>query len=54
MTAYPIFTRGKTLDESELATYSKEAPATLARHEAKVLAYYGAHEVWKELPRKTP
>ncbi len=44
MTAYLIFTRGKTLDESELATYSKEASATFARHEAKVLAFYGAHE----------
>ncbi len=44
MTTYVIFTRDKTLDQHELATYSKEAPATLAGHEAKVLALYGPHE----------
>jgi uncharacterized protein (DUF1330 family) len=44
MSAYLIFTRDKTLDEHELATYSKEAPATLAGHEVKSLAFYGAHE----------
>src|SRR5271157_3815201 len=44
MSAYLIFTRDKTLDERELATYSKEVPATLAGHEVKVLALYGPHE----------
>ena len=44
MSAYLVFTRDKTLDEQELATYLKEAPATLAGHEAKVLAFYGSHE----------
>lgn len=44
MSAYLIFTRDKTLDEHELATYSKEASATLAGHEVKPLAFYGAHE----------
>ena len=44
MSAYLIFTRDKTLDEHELATYSKDAPATLAGHEVKVLASYGPHE----------
>jgi uncharacterized protein (DUF1330 family) len=44
MTAYMIFTRDKMLDEHELATYSKEVPATLAGHQVKVLALYGAHE----------
>ena len=44
MSAYLVFTREKTLDEQELATYSKEASATLAGHAAKVLASYGAHE----------
>jgi len=44
MSAYLIFTRDKTLDEHELATYSKDAPATLAGHEGKVLALYGSHE----------
>jgi uncharacterized protein (DUF1330 family) len=44
MSAYLIFTRDKTLDEHELATDSKDSPATLARHEVKVLAFYGSHE----------
>jgi uncharacterized protein (DUF1330 family) len=44
MTAYMIFTRDKTLDQPELATYSEKAPATLSGHEVKVLAFYGAHE----------
>lgn len=44
MTAYLIFTREKTLDGQELATYSKSVPATLAGHEFKVLALYGKHE----------
>jgi uncharacterized protein (DUF1330 family) len=44
MSAYLIFTRDKTFDEHELATYSKEVPATLAGHEAKILALYGLHE----------
>ena len=30
MSAYLIFTWDKTLDEHELAIYSKEVPATLA------------------------
>lgn len=44
MSAYMIFTRDKTLDEHELATYSKDVPATLAGHEVKILALYGRHE----------
>jgi uncharacterized protein (DUF1330 family) len=44
MTAYMIFTRDKTLDEHELAAYSKDVPPTLAGHEVKVLALYGSHE----------
>ena len=39
-----VFTRDKTLDKDEMATYSKEVPATFAGHEFKVLALYGAHE----------
>ncbi len=39
-----VFTRDKTLDQHELATYSKEVPATLAGHEVKVLALYGLHD----------
>jgi uncharacterized protein (DUF1330 family) len=44
MSAYLIFTRDKTLDEHEMAAYSKDASATLAGHEVKVLVFYGAHE----------
>jgi uncharacterized protein (DUF1330 family) len=44
MTTYMIFTREKTLDEHELAAYSKQVPATLVGHEMKVLASYGSHE----------
>lgn len=44
MTTYMIFTRDKTLDERELATYSEDVPATLAGREVKVLALYGLHE----------
>jgi uncharacterized protein (DUF1330 family) len=44
MSAYLVFTRDKTLDQHELDAYSKEAGATLAGHEVKVLAFYGPHE----------
>jgi uncharacterized protein (DUF1330 family) len=44
MSAYMVFTRDKTLDQSELNLYSKEVPATLAGHEVKLLALYGRHE----------
>jgi uncharacterized protein (DUF1330 family) len=44
MSAYIVFTREKTLDKLELATYSKDAPATLAGHAVKVLALNGSHE----------
>jgi hypothetical protein len=41
MRAYLLFTHEKTLDKGELLTYSIEAPATLAGHEVKVLAFSG-------------
>ncbi|HZD33115.1 MAG TPA: DUF1330 domain-containing protein [Candidatus Angelobacter sp.] len=44
MSAYLVFTRDKTLDQSELDIYGKEVHATTAGHELKALAYYGAHE----------
>jgi uncharacterized protein (DUF1330 family) len=44
MSAYLIFTRDKTLNGDELATYSKEVAATFAGHEFKALASYGQHE----------
>jgi uncharacterized protein (DUF1330 family) len=44
MSAYLVFTRDKILDEREMATYSKEVPATLAGHPVKILALYGEME----------
>jgi uncharacterized protein (DUF1330 family) len=44
MSAYMVFTREKTLDAQELATYNQLVPPTLAGHPVKVLALYGAHE----------
>jgi uncharacterized protein (DUF1330 family) len=44
MSAYLIFTREKTLDQKEMATYNKLATPTLAGHPAKPLAFYGKHE----------
>lgn len=44
MSIYLIFTREETLDPGELATYSKEVPATLEGHEVKLLAVYGPYE----------
>jgi uncharacterized protein (DUF1330 family) len=44
MSAYMIFTRNKTLDQQEMAAYSKAVRPTLDGHEAKILARYGAHE----------
>jgi len=44
MSAYIAFTRKKTLDQGELDAYAKEAQATVAGHEVKILASYGSHE----------
>jgi uncharacterized protein (DUF1330 family) len=44
MATYLIFTRDKTIDGHELATYKKNVSATLAGHEVKVLAANGSHE----------
>lgn len=44
MSVYMVFTREKTLDAQELATYNQLVPATLAGHPVKILALYGAHE----------
>jgi len=44
MSAYLVFTRGKVFDEAEFDTYEKAAPATLAGHPVKPLAFYGKHE----------
>lgn len=44
LSAYVVITREGTLDEHELAAYSKDLPATLSGHEVKVLALNGSHE----------
>jgi uncharacterized protein (DUF1330 family) len=44
MKGYLVFTRDKTLDKNEMATYQKDVPATFAGNEFKILALYGAHE----------
>ena len=44
MSVYLVFTRDATLDPKELATYNELVAGTLAGHELKILAYYGAHE----------
>jgi uncharacterized protein (DUF1330 family) len=50
MSAYLVFTRDKMLDKNEMATYSKQVPATLAGHKVKILALYGAHEELEGAP----
>jgi len=44
MSAYMIFTRDKTLDQSEMDIYAKTVGPTMAGHPGKVLAFYGPHE----------
>jgi uncharacterized protein (DUF1330 family) len=44
MSAYIVFTREKTIDQGEMDVYAKEAKASVAGHELKALAFYGAHE----------
>lgn len=43
MPAYIVFTREKTLDQSELETYWSQVPPTLEGRPIKVLAAYGRH-----------
>jgi uncharacterized protein (DUF1330 family) len=43
MSAYIVFLREKTLDESALETYQSKVPPTLEGQPIKVLAAYGRH-----------
>ena len=43
MSAYMVFIREKTLDQSELETYWAKIRATLEGHPIKILAAYGRH-----------
>ncbi|TWU27528.1 DUF1330 domain-containing protein [Bythopirellula polymerisocia] len=43
MSAYIVFIREKTIDESELETYWEKAPAAMEDQPIKVLAAYGHH-----------
>jgi uncharacterized protein (DUF1330 family) len=45
MSAYIVFTRERTLDRAELAIYEQQVRATLAGHEVRILAAYGAQQV---------
>lgn len=45
MAVYMVFTREKTLDATEMATYSQQVGETLADHPIKILAAYGRQEV---------
>jgi uncharacterized protein (DUF1330 family) len=50
MSTYIVFTRESTTDPAELATYSAQAPATLAGHPVTPRAFYGPHEVLEGAP----
>jgi uncharacterized protein (DUF1330 family) len=43
MSAYLLFIREKTIDQSELEAYWAKIRATMAGHPIKVLAAYGRH-----------
>jgi uncharacterized protein (DUF1330 family) len=45
MAAYMVFTRERTRDAAEMATYMEQAGDTLAGHPVRVLAAYGRQEV---------
>jgi uncharacterized protein (DUF1330 family) len=45
MAAYIVFTRIRTRDSTELASYAKQAPAFMAGHAVKRLANFGPCEV---------
>lgn len=45
MSAYLIFTRERTIDQSELDVYGGLAPATAVGHNMTMLARYGDFEV---------
>jgi uncharacterized protein (DUF1330 family) len=52
VSVYIVFTREKTLDPQELATYNKLVPATLEGHPIKILALYGAQETLEGPPNE--
>jgi uncharacterized protein (DUF1330 family) len=45
MTAYIVFTRMRTRNDSELDLYRKLVPASMAGHSLKALVNYGPYEV---------
>ncbi len=50
MTAYAVFIRESTQDQSELDAYTPKAGDSLAGHEVKVLAAYGRQEILEGPP----
>jgi uncharacterized protein (DUF1330 family) len=50
MTAYIVFTRERLRNPDEMQTYAGKAGASMAGHEGKALAFYGAHETLEGAP----
>lgn len=50
MAAYVVFTRDRTTNAEELATYSKMAPAAMPGHNITPHVVYGPHEVLEGPP----
>ncbi len=50
MKGYLVFTREKTLDKDEMATYTNEVRPTFEGHDYKILARYGAFEDLEGIP----
>jgi uncharacterized protein (DUF1330 family) len=45
MSAYAVFTRERTLDQTELEIYWSKVESTFANYKVKIHAAYGPHEV---------
>ncbi len=52
MSVYMVFTREKTKDAQELATYNQQVPATLAGHRSSFSPFMGRKRTWKGLRMK--
>jgi hypothetical protein len=52
MSAYLVFTRGKTLDKAGLKTNWEKIEGTSEGHQVKVLVAYGRHECLRAIPLK--
>jgi uncharacterized protein (DUF1330 family) len=50
MSAYIVFIREETTDQSKLDAYKTEVPPSFEGHDIKFLAAYGPHEVLEGAP----